>query len=258
LAEQSEIRSEKLEKSWQLRLPDGSLDDPGGGAQKESAAPAGPRNGAKTHEKAANLPSAVYVPPDAATQALLVRLDDLARRFEPSWFGTLPPEILKAVALADALDFDPYREDGGDDEPSLGWTVSGTFGDMQDLEYAVDDGDEEARSLPWPGDRDGLKRPARSQAPPQLHTVECARDGKPMTAQIITFTPRPKPKAGGTLRIVSCPAGDGRTVFIIGIKHPNNDTAQLLAHAYSLSEARLICAKWPGYQVLDLTNGGAK
>jgi hypothetical protein len=101
------------------------------GGAHENAVPAGPRNGAKLPKKAAKLSGTGYalphdrlqaklcdrgLIPDARTQALLARLDELALSIEPSEIGALPISVLAAIDLADALDSDADLEDGVDDE----------------------------------------------------------------------------------------------------------------------------------------------
>jgi hypothetical protein len=121
-------------------LPDGSRDDPGGGAQKESAAPAGPRNGAKKETKPATASESGYAPPSKALQRLLDRLERLSCRVDLGGLEMVPQPILDAIQIADEIAHDPDLEDDldaepqGDDEPWLGWCVNGERGDWQDLE----------------------------------------------------------------------------------------------------------------------------
>lgn len=99
--------------------------------ESESAAPAGPRNGAQFDRKATKLPDTSY--------KALARLDAIALSVEPDAEGRLPSSVLLAIGLADAIEPD------ADLEPSLGWNgfgLNANAGCCLDLEPNGDELDE--------------------------------------------------------------------------------------------------------------------
>lgn len=68
----------------------------------------------------------------------------------------LPPDLARAVALADLVTADPDLEDepleyDGDDEPTLGWTEGARLGGTLDLEGEHDGREPDADREPWLG-----------------------------------------------------------------------------------------------------------